>query len=57
MADYQIRLGDAYMRLGDYDKAVLSFSRAIAFAPDDEEALKKMRRARRAKAAEESVSR
>ncbi|MBV8362815.1 MAG: tetratricopeptide repeat protein [Deltaproteobacteria bacterium] len=55
MAAYEIRLGDAYMNLGDYDKALGSFSRAIAFAPDNKEAEEKIKRARRAKAAEEDI--
>ena len=55
MADYEIRRGDAYMNMGDYDKAVLSFSIAIAFAPDNKEAQEKMKRAGNAKAAEENV--
>jgi tetratricopeptide (TPR) repeat protein len=54
---YQIRLGDAYMNLGDYDKALQSFAAASAFAPGNKEAQEKMRRARRAKRAEESVLR
>jgi MSHA biogenesis protein MshM len=55
MADYEIRRGDSYMNMGDYDKAVVSFSIAIAFAPNDKEAQEKVRRARSAKAAEENV--
>jgi tetratricopeptide (TPR) repeat protein len=55
MAAYQIRLGDAYMSLGEYDKALTSFSIAIAFAPDNKEAEEKVKRARRAKTAEENV--
>jgi type II secretory pathway predicted ATPase ExeA len=55
MAAHEIRLGDAYMNAGDYDQALASFSRAIALAPDDREAEEKVRRARRAKTAEESV--
>jgi type II secretory pathway predicted ATPase ExeA len=55
MAAYEIRLGDAYMNAGDYDKALGSFSRAIAFTPDNKKAVEKIQRARRAKAAEEDV--
>lgn len=55
MAAYEIRLGDAYMNVGDYDKALASFSRAITFAPDNKAAEEKIKRARRAKAAEEGI--
>jgi type II secretory pathway predicted ATPase ExeA len=55
MAAYEIRLGDAYMNAGDYDKALGSFSRAIAFAPYNKKAEEKIQRARRAKAAEEDI--
>jgi general secretion pathway protein A len=55
MAAYEIRLGDAYMNAGDYDKALGSFSRAIAVAPDNKKAEEKIQRARRAKAAEEDI--
>jgi tetratricopeptide (TPR) repeat protein len=37
MAAYDIRLGDAYIDIGDYEKARLTFSRAIALAPHDKE--------------------
>jgi MSHA biogenesis protein MshM len=57
MAASEIRLGDIYMNLGEYDKALRSFSRAIAFAPDNKEAQQKARRARRAKTAEENILR
>lgn len=36
MAAYQIRLGDAYMNVGDYDKALRSFSSAIAYTSNDQ---------------------
>jgi len=55
MADYEVRRGDSFMNMGDYDKAIVSFSIAIAFAPNNKEAQEKMRRARSAKAAEENV--
>jgi type II secretory pathway predicted ATPase ExeA len=55
MANYEVRLGDAYMNMGEYDKAVLSFSKAVALAPNDKEAQEKVMRARRAKAVEENV--
>jgi Tetratricopeptide repeat len=42
LAAYQIRLGDAYMNVGDYDKALRSFSNAIAFASDDKPAEQKV---------------
>jgi len=41
MAAYQIRLGDAYMNVGDYDKALRSFSSAIAFASNDKQSEEK----------------
>ena len=52
MAAYNVRLGDAYMEVGDCEKARSSYSRAVGGAPDSKEALDKMRRAERAKAAE-----
>jgi tetratricopeptide (TPR) repeat protein len=52
---YEIRLGDAYMNLGEYDKAINCFSRAIMFSPGNKEAQERVGRARRAKAAEDSV--
>ncbi len=55
LAAYQIRLGDAYMSLGDYDKARSSFASALGLAPNNKEALDKMKRAERAKGAEQSV--
>jgi general secretion pathway protein A len=55
MAAYEIRLGDTYMKRGEYDKALFRFSRALAFTPDDQEAQEKIKRARRAKTAEENV--
>ena len=42
LAAYQIRLGDAYMKVGDYEKALRSFSNAIAFASDDKPAEQKV---------------
>jgi hypothetical protein len=44
------------MNLGDYDKALLSFSSAIGFTPDNKEAEERVERARRAKAAEKEIS-
>ena len=41
MAAYQIRLGDAYMNVGDYDKALRSFSSAIAYTSNDKQAERK----------------
>ena len=55
MAADEIKLGDAYMKIGDYDNALDSFSRAIGFAPDNKEAEEKVKRARRAKTAEEDI--
>jgi len=55
MAAYEIRLGDAYMNAGNYNKALRSFSKAITLTPDNKKAEEKIQRARRAKAAEEDV--
>ncbi len=55
MAAYEIRLGDAYMNAGEYDKALGSFSRANALAPNNKEAEERIERARRAKATEKSI--
>ena len=55
MAAHEIKLGDTYMRRGEYDKALFSFSRALAFAPNDQEAREKLKRAVHAKTAEENV--
>lgn len=37
IAAYEIRLGSAYIDIGDYEKARLTFSKAIALAPHDKE--------------------
>jgi MSHA biogenesis protein MshM len=55
MAADEIRQGDAYMNAGEYDKALGSFSKAVTFAPDNSAAREKVKRARRAKAAEHNV--
>jgi MSHA biogenesis protein MshM len=55
MAAYEIKLGDAYMNVGDYDRALASFARAVALAPENKEAQEKVQRARRAKTAEDTV--
>lgn len=55
MAAHDVRLGDTYMKRGEYGKALFSFSRALAFAPDGQEAEEKIKRARRAKTVEEKV--
>jgi type II secretory pathway predicted ATPase ExeA len=55
VAAYEIRLGDRYMNVGEYDYALSSFSRAIAFSPGNKEAEEKLERARRAKAAEANI--
>jgi MSHA biogenesis protein MshM len=55
MAAYQIRRGDAYMNVGDYDRALRSFSRAIVLAPGNKIAEEKVREARRAKTVEENL--
>jgi len=54
-AAYQIRLGDAYMNLGDYDRALQSFTTALALAPNNSEAYRKLKRARLAQAAERDI--
>ncbi len=56
MAAYQIRLGDAYMNLGDYDRARSSYSTALNLVPS-KEAFDRIKRADSAQAAEESVLR
>jgi hypothetical protein len=48
-------LGDRYMQLGEYDKAISCFRSALRLAPDDEEVGERIERARRAKAAEETI--
>jgi type II secretory pathway predicted ATPase ExeA len=55
VATYEIRLGDAYMNVGEYDYALSSFSKAIAFWPGNKEAEEKLARARRAKTTEASI--
>jgi type II secretory pathway predicted ATPase ExeA len=55
VAAYEIRRGDAYMNAGEYDFALSSFSRAIAFSPGNKEAEEKLARARRAKATEAGI--
>ncbi len=54
-ATFEIKLGDAYMRVGDYDKAIQSFLSALAFAPGNKEAEQKVERARRAKTVENNT--
>jgi len=51
----EIRLGDGYMNTGEYDKALDSFLRAVASAPANMVAQEKVKRARRAKAAEQKI--
>jgi type II secretory pathway predicted ATPase ExeA len=55
VAAYEIRLGDAYMNAGQYNYALSSFSRAIAYSPGNKEAEEKLERARRAKATEANI--
>jgi hypothetical protein len=55
IAAHELRLGDTYMTRGEYDQALLSFSRALAATPDDQEVQERIKRARRAKMAEENV--
>jgi hypothetical protein len=55
IAAHELRLGDTYMTRGEYDKALLSFARALAATPDDQEVQEKIKRARRAKMAEENI--
>jgi type II secretory pathway predicted ATPase ExeA len=54
-ASIYIKLGDSYMNRGYYDKAISSFSSAIAIAPDNREAKERVERARRARATEEEL--
>lgn len=56
MAAHQIKLGDVYMDVGEYDRAVRSFLRAIVLAPGNKAAAEeKIRQAHRAKTTEESI--
>jgi hypothetical protein len=55
VAAYEIRLGDAYMNVGEYNYALSSFSTAIAYSPGNKEAEEKLERARRAKATEANI--
>jgi general secretion pathway protein A len=52
-----IRVGDADMRLGEYDEAIKMFRHALALAPGNEQVARKIARARRAKVAEEEILR
>jgi general secretion pathway protein A len=51
----EIKLGDRYMQLGEYDKAISCFRNALGLAPDDEEIGQRIEHAQRAKAAEETI--
>jgi len=51
----EIKLGDRYMQLGEYDKAISCFRSALSLAPDDQEVGQRIEHARRAKAAEERI--
>lgn len=55
MADFEIRLGDTYMNLGDYEQALKRFSTAIRLEPYNKEAEERLERAHRAKLAEEKL--
>jgi tetratricopeptide (TPR) repeat protein len=50
-------VGDDYMRLGEYDKALYFYEDALALSPDNHDLQEKIKRARRAKAAEGQVLR
>jgi type II secretory pathway predicted ATPase ExeA len=56
---YRIRVrtdvGDDYMRLGQYEKAITFYEDALAISPDNERLQRKIKRARLAKAAEDQV--
>jgi hypothetical protein len=52
-----IKVGDADMRLGEYDQAIKIFRHALALAPGNEQVAQRIARARRAKAVEEEISR
>jgi type II secretory pathway predicted ATPase ExeA len=56
-ASFETRLGDTYMRLGEYDNAIRSFHIALGLTPGDQEIEQRIQRARHAKAAEESTLR
>jgi tetratricopeptide (TPR) repeat protein len=51
----EVHQGDAYMELGDYDKAVENFQSALTFDPEDETITQRIERARRARAAEKGI--
>jgi type II secretory pathway predicted ATPase ExeA len=51
----EIRRGDVYMNAGEYDQALESFSKAVVLTPHSSAAQAKVERARRAKAAEQSI--
>jgi general secretion pathway protein A len=51
----EVKLGDRYMQLGEYDKAISCFRSALSLAPGDEEIGQRIEHARRAKAAEETI--
>lgn len=56
-ASFETGLGDAYMRLGEYDNAIRSFQIAVGLTPGNQEIEQRIVRARRAKAAEQSILR
>jgi hypothetical protein len=56
-AAFETKLGDAYMRLGEYDNAIRSFKIALGLTPGDAAIAQRIERARRAKTAEESTLR
>lgn len=56
-ASFESRLGDAYMRLGEYDNAIRSFRTALGLTPDNAEIERKIEQAHRAKLAEQSTLR
>jgi general secretion pathway protein A len=54
-ASFETRLGDAYMKLGEYDNAIHSFQSALVFTPGDGQLERRIERARRAKTVENNI--
>jgi general secretion pathway protein A len=54
-ASVQTNIGDDYMRIGQYDKAVNSYETALAHSPGNKQLQQRIERARRAQATEEQI--